>query len=363
MFTYKSPTYRADAAPTETQMKLAIAQTLSQSFAYNAPVIVLDFEVDEEGGMTGRFKDAARPRVFSFEIDGESVSYKPFKPGRMDSEDDVVEWEEFSKGYAYRVDAGISSGKKPQCQKPTSYNCGAACININKGCKSSPNDAIGKERLNKLKDASLAFAKANDGDKFADANKKIVDIQSQRSAKAKSILKEKSSKKKAISSEKDKTNQENNLTEKTKPTLPPLPPKPGAKKQSSIDLKGLSDQDKKEINNIAKEIIKKLGSNPTKEQLQKAKETLANEVKKKKEANLKAQSSTLSKAKEQTPVKQSETQNSSGLIGDGTHKNAPKNAKEYFDAMKKTGKKITMEEAIDTIDSIRDWETDRKSVV
>lgn len=114
--------YRMDesTAPTEAQMRLAIAQTLSQSFAYNAPVVVLDFEVDEEGNITGKFKDAARPRVFVFELDGESVSYKPYAPGRMDSfnlESDVDEWEEFSEGYSYRADAGIgtANGKKPQC--------------------------------------------------------------------------------------------------------------------------------------------------------------------------------------------------------------------------------------------------------
>ena len=115
-------------APTEAQMKLAIAQTLSMGFAYNAPVVVLKFDVAENGNITGVFKDAARPRVFSFTLDGESVAYKPYKPGKMDSlesEEDVQEWEAFSEGYSFRVDAGIGGAKKPQCVKPTAYNCGS----------------------------------------------------------------------------------------------------------------------------------------------------------------------------------------------------------------------------------------------
>lgn len=153
---------RTDAAPTEAQMKLMIAQTLSDSFAYNAPVIVLDFEVDEGGGITGRFKDAARPRVFSFEIDEESVSFKPFVSGRMDSDDiDVQSWEEFSEGYSYRVDAGVGTGKKrtdkPTCGN-TSYNCGKTCIGLTKNCKSFPSSSASKERIRKLTDEAKNYA-------------------------------------------------------------------------------------------------------------------------------------------------------------------------------------------------------------
>lgn len=164
--------YRMDesTAPTEAQMKLAIAQTLSMPFAYNAPVVVLNFDVDEEGGITGNFKDAARPRVFSFELDGESVSYSPYKQGKMDSlesEDDVIEWEEFSAGCSYRVDAGIGakSGKKPQCVKPTSYNCGKACINVQKDCRSNAKDSVSRDRLKKLNTLAKSYLKEH-GQKF-----------------------------------------------------------------------------------------------------------------------------------------------------------------------------------------------------
>jgi len=152
-----SLTTRKDATSTESQMKLAIAQTLFQSFAYNAPVVVLDFSVNDQGEFEGKFKDAARPRVFSFNIKGQSVTFKPYTPGRMDSAED---WEEFSSGYSYRVDAGIGGNKKPQCVKPTAYNCGNACINIKNNCKSSPENSQSQERLEKLKEIGKDYAKA-----------------------------------------------------------------------------------------------------------------------------------------------------------------------------------------------------------
>jgi hypothetical protein len=149
-------------APTEAQMRLLIAQTLSMDFVYNAPVVVLKFDVAENGNITGVFKDAARPRVFSFTLDGESVAYKPYKPGKMDSlesEEDVQEWEAFSAGYGFRVDAGVGGKKKPQCVKPTAYNCGAACINIMKTCKIKTNDPTIKDRLKKLEGIGKDYAK------------------------------------------------------------------------------------------------------------------------------------------------------------------------------------------------------------
>lgn len=164
----KSP--RFDTAPTETQMKSAIAQTLSQSFAYNAPVVILEFEVGDNGTITGRFKDASQPRVFTFEIKGKSVSYKPFSPNRMDSLEDVRKWEEFSQGYAYRLDAGKKgSGKqkgtkdKPICGN-TSYLCGKACISLKKECKSSPKDNASEEKMNKLNDVAKEYKKAQEAD-------------------------------------------------------------------------------------------------------------------------------------------------------------------------------------------------------
>ena len=154
------------SAPTKAQMQAAIAQTLAFPFAYNSPVDVMDFKVDDTGKISGRFKDSDRPRVFSFELDGNTVNFKPYAPGRMDSGDAVEQWEEFSLGYSFRFDAKAAKAKgktgdkkKPQCVKPTAYNCGKACININNNCKSNPDDANSKDRLEKLKAAGIDYAK------------------------------------------------------------------------------------------------------------------------------------------------------------------------------------------------------------
>jgi len=48
--------------PSEAQMRQAIAQILSMPFAYNSPVMVLDFDLGDKDTdkITGRFKDLSR---------------------------------------------------------------------------------------------------------------------------------------------------------------------------------------------------------------------------------------------------------------------------------------------------------------
>ena len=150
---------RFDAVPTKEQMRLAIAQALSLPSIYNSPVIVLDFEVGDDGKITGRFKDADRPRVFSFEI-LDDIRFSPFKPGRLDNEEG---WEDFSLGYSFRFDTPGGAKKKPQCVKPTSYNCGKSCINIKKNCRCNPDDAQSKDRIDKLKSLAKDFKKGQEG--------------------------------------------------------------------------------------------------------------------------------------------------------------------------------------------------------
>jgi hypothetical protein len=153
---------RFDVAPTEVQMKLGISQVLSMPFAYNSPVIVLDFEVGNKNIIKGRFKDAIRSRVFEFEI-GDSITFKPFTWRRTDSDVDPMAWEDFSKGYCYRFDAVKTVRKeKPKCGN-TSYNCGKACIGLNKNCKSDPPDKPSQEKVDKLRAAAGEF-KAVQGD-------------------------------------------------------------------------------------------------------------------------------------------------------------------------------------------------------
>lgn len=51
--------------------------------------------------------------------------------------------------------------KKPQCEKPTAYNCGDACINVSKSCNQSPSDSFGRSRLQRLKQLASIYAKSN----------------------------------------------------------------------------------------------------------------------------------------------------------------------------------------------------------
>lgn len=94
---------------------------------------------------------------------------------------------------ALRTDAK-TKGKKPQCQKPTSYNCGQACINISKSCKNSPDDAIAKGRLNKLRDLALRFVEIKDNSRLAGVDKQITEIEKLRGEKAKRLSEERAEK-------------------------------------------------------------------------------------------------------------------------------------------------------------------------
>jgi hypothetical protein len=163
-----------DAAPTEVQMKLGISQVLSMPFAYNSPVIVLDFEVGNKNIIKGRFKDAIRSRVFEFEI-GDSIAFKPFTWKRTDSLDvDPVAWEDYSKGYCYRFDVAKTVRKeKPKCGN-TSYNCGKACISLNKNCKSDPPDKPSQEKLDKVKAMAGGFKEAQDDPAKRQENNKLT---------------------------------------------------------------------------------------------------------------------------------------------------------------------------------------------
>lgn len=265
-------------APTEAQMKLFIAQTLSMDFAYNAPVVVLKFDVAENGNITGVFKDAARPRVFSFTLDGESVAYKPYKPGKMDSlesDEDVQEWEAFSEGYGFRVDAGVGGKKKAQCVKPTSYNCGAACINVSKNCKSNPKNSTSKDRIKKLKNLAVSYYKEFEkldktergsdkqrefGEKSNQANRKMLELKEQ--AKSKKGVKPEESKAKPKAESKKPTGQKMAAKKTAEPeakTEPKPEPKPEAKSSPKSKANPFySDEPINDYDTFKKEIPKEL---------------------------------------------------------------------------------------------------------
>ena len=303
-----SLTTRKDATSTESQMKLAIAQTLSQSFAYNAPVVVLDFSVNDQGEFEGKFKDAARPRVFSFNIKGQSVTFKPYTPGRMDSAED---WEEFSSGYSYRVDAGVGGKKKAQCVKPTAYNCGAACINIMKSCKIKTDDPTVKDRIKKLNEIGKDYAKTTKSTKPQKMSESV------KIAKVDPII-EKPTEKPV----------EKQAQEKTKPLS-----------NAQINAQTIENLAKKAGVDVSKlvETARKAGA--TEAQLLTLKNGIAN----------------YNKVKGKLKTTRSEEE---GLTGDGSHEGMPRNAQEYYNLATKNGKQITLKEAQDTVEAIEDWTED-----
>ena len=263
-------------APTEAQMKLFIAQTLSMNFAYNAPVVVLKFDVAENGNITGLFKDAARPRMFSFTLDGESVTYKPYKPGKMDSlesDEDVQEWEAFSEGYGFRVDAGVGGKKKPQCVKPTAYNCGSACINVMKDCKTNAKDAVSKDRLKKLKGVAMSyykeFEKLDKTERGSDKQRGFGDKSNQASRKRLELMEQSKSKKGVKSdepqikpkAESKKPSSQKSSTQKTVEPKVKTEPKVASKPEAKSSPKSkanpfYSDEPIKDYDTFKKEIVK-----------------------------------------------------------------------------------------------------------
>jgi hypothetical protein len=85
-----------------------------------------------------------------------------------------VAWEEFSKGYTYRYDAVKTTRKeKPTCGN-TSYNCGKACISLNKNCKSDPPDKPSQEKIDKVKAMAGGFKEAQGDPTKRQENNKLT---------------------------------------------------------------------------------------------------------------------------------------------------------------------------------------------
>lgn len=386
---------RFNAVPTEVQMKLGISQVLSLPFAYNAPVIVLDFEVGNKNVIKGRFKDASRPRVFEFEI-GDSVSFKPFTWKRTDSDVDPMAWEDFSKGYTYRYDAVKKVRKeKPKCGN-TSYNCGKACISLKKNCKSDPPDKPSQEKVDKLRAAAGEFKAVQD-----DPTKKQEDNKlTSKPPKFKEV---------APATSPDKT--EVPITDLVK--QPPVALKVGKKSVNlTDDLDSYRDLKLTADPVLGWQVINKNGDvlreppngnmAPShrfkkREQAEKFANTVMARVEKLQKAQLKKEAVTATqKAKDvkkttsktrlvsqpQGDLKPEATQSQKAikvqevrsqeqesplvpkeeivkdapkLIGDGTHEGVPKNAEEYREMMINNGSEITKRDSEQVIDSVVLW--------
>jgi hypothetical protein len=139
-----------DTKTAQKQLIGLITQHLSESIPVTR---ILTYKPDKNGSVSGKFESLNR--VFNFVFSGNDVRYKP--AGNMDSA-------LFSEYYLQRFDAAPATPRGtralPKCTSK-SYSCkgakGVACITLTKGCKLET-DAIGKERLNKIKGLSSSLA-------------------------------------------------------------------------------------------------------------------------------------------------------------------------------------------------------------
>jgi hypothetical protein len=160
-----------DTKASQKQLIGLITEHLSESIPVTR---ILTYKPDKSGAVTGRFESLNR--VYNFVFKGEDVRYKP--AGSMDSA-------LFSDYYLERFDAApvVVKGTRalPKCTSQ-SYSCkgqkGVACITLTKSCKIDP-DAIGRERLNKIKKLSsdLADAVMFDFEPDPTNQKKLADLE------------------------------------------------------------------------------------------------------------------------------------------------------------------------------------------
>jgi hypothetical protein len=157
-----------DTQAAQKQLVGLITQHLSESIPVTR---ILTYKPDKNGSVTGRFESLNR--VFNFVFSGNDVRYKP----AMNSDSSL-----FSKYYLQRLDAAPANPKGskalPKCTS-ISYSCkgekGVRCLPLTQNCKIGT-DAIGKERLNKIKVLSKSLAASGeDNSKIESARAKLVE--------------------------------------------------------------------------------------------------------------------------------------------------------------------------------------------
>lgn len=157
-----------DTKAAQKQLVGLITQHLSESIPVSR---ILTYKPDKSGSVTGRFESLNR--VFNFVFNGDDVKYKP----AMNADSAL-----FSKYYLQRFDSApvTPKGSKtlPKCTS-ISYSCkgekGVRCLPLTQNCKIGT-DAIGKERLNKIKVLSKTLADSGeDNSKIEAAKAKLVE--------------------------------------------------------------------------------------------------------------------------------------------------------------------------------------------
>lgn len=241
-----------DTKTAQRQLVSLISQHLSDSIPVTR---ILTYKPSKNGAVTGRFESLGR--VFNFAFNGQDVRYKPAM--NMDSA-------LFSEYYLEHFDAAPKTPRGtralPKCTSK-SYSCkgakGVGCVPLTKSCRLE-SDAIGKERLNKIKKLSsdLAVAIVQEGTsknpkfrEFDKANKIASNIITQR----KELAKKKKAERNKIDlepylkeqkSEKDKPIDLDEFIDKKKEAKPKKETKSNKKASPKIDLESFLDDSKEE---------------------------------------------------------------------------------------------------------------------
>jgi predicted RNA methylase len=177
---------------TESQIKRMTELLLSSKDFYDEDVKILEFAINDNGSMSGNFKDLDNNRVFEFAINGQDISYKPRIKGRRDSSnwDDnrlLLQWEVESKIYLKRFpesrfDARKKRGKvkkKPKCSG-ISYNCGKRCLGVDLNCRVSQRNNKSKQRLENLQELAKKHKAGEVGPFYANSGKKAKEVEEMR---------------------------------------------------------------------------------------------------------------------------------------------------------------------------------------
>ena len=142
-----------DTKSTQKQLIGLITQHLSESIPVTR---ILTYKPSRNGQVTGKFESLGK--VFNFSFNGDDARYKP----AMNADSAL-----FSEYYLGRFDAAPKTIKGtralPKCTSK-SYSCkgnvGVRCLPLTQSCKMGT-DAIGRERLGKIKNLSSELADAS----------------------------------------------------------------------------------------------------------------------------------------------------------------------------------------------------------
>jgi hypothetical protein len=304
-------------------------------------------------------------------------------------------WEDFSKGYCYRFDAVKTVRKeKPKCGN-TSYNCGKACIGLNKNCKSDPPDKPSQEKVDKLRAAAGEFkavqgdpTKKQEDNKLTPKPQEVKEVAPTPSPDKAEVPVTDLAKQPPVALKigKKSVNLKDDLDsyKDLRITADPVlgwqvinknggvlrePPNGNTAPSHRFKKREQAEKFANDVMTRVEKLLQKAQPKPDAdvsdipaslndlkpEKIPKAKANKTPKQKAIKQKTIKVQGERSQEQESPLIPKEEIVKDAPKLIGDGTHEGAPKNAQEYYDAAVKTGKAMTMKEAEDTVAAVSGW--------